>query len=369
LNEQALKTTPLFDRHVEANAAFTDFGGWNMPVRYTSDLAEHAAVRNAAGLFDISHMAEFFITGNDANAFLDHALVGVASEIGNLRAKYSLIVEASGGIIDDLIVYRLEQNRLLIIANAGNRAAVFAALTDRAKNFDVTLEDASDRFALLAIQGPRAVGILATITDAPLEELKYYSIFESKVLLHHAYLARTGYTGEDGFEILVANEHAVDIWDALLTAGESLGLIAAGYACRDTLRLEAGMPLYGSELSIDTNPYAAGLGRVVRLDHRFVGAEALGAAAATEPKRKLVGLSGEGKRAARAHYELFASETSEHSIGEITTGALSPTLGHPIAMAYLDSSATQLGTEIWADVRGSRQLMQVVPLPFYKRAK
>lgn len=369
MNEQALKTTPLFDRHVAANAAFTDFGGWNMPVRYTSDLAEHASARNAAGLFDISHMAEFFIAGNESNAFLDYALVGMASEIGNLRAKYSLIVEASGGIIDDLIVYRLEQNGFLIIANAGNRAAVFAALTERAKNFDVTVEDASDRFALLAIQGPRAVEILATLTDAPLGDLKYYSIFESKVSSHHAYLARTGYTGEDGFEILVANDHAAEIWDALLNAGEPLGLIAAGYACRDTLRLEAGMPLYGSELTRETNPYSAGLGRVVRLDHDFVGAEALTAAAASEPKRKLVGLSGEGKRAARAHYELFASETSDESIGEITTGALSPTLGYPIAMAYLDSSAAEIGTEIWADVRGSRQPMHVVSLPFYKRAK
>ena len=369
MNEQALKTTPLFDRHVAANAAFTDFGGWNMPVRYTSDLAEHAAVRNAAGLFDISHMAEFFISGIDSRAFLDYALVGVASEIGNLRAKYSLIVEASGGIIDDLIVYRLEQDSFLIIANAGNRAAVLSALAERAANFEVTLEDASDRLALLAIQGPRAVGILAMLTDAPLGDLKYYSIFESMVLSHHAYLARTGYTGEDGFEILVANEHAVEIWDALLKAGEPLGLIPAGYASRDTLRLEAGMPLYGSELSRETSPYSAGLGRVVRLEHDFVGVESLTSYAATEPKRKLVGLSGEGRRAARAHYELFASETSQDSIGEITTGALSPTLGYPIAMAYVDSSAAELGTQIWADVRGSRQLMHVVSLPFYKRAR
>ena len=369
MNQQALKTTPLFERHVAANAAFTDFGGWNMPVRYTSDLAEHAAVRNAAGLFDISHMAEFFITGNDAGAFLDFALVGVASEIANLRAKYSLIVEASGGIIDDLIVYRLEPNRFLVIANASNRAAVFEALLERSKGFDVELQDASDGFALIAIQGPRAVAILANFTDAPLEDLKYYSIFESKVSNHFAYLARTGYTGEDGFEILVANEHSVEIWDALLEAGATVGIVTAGYACRDTLRLEAGMPLYGNELSRSINPFDAGLGRVVRLDHDFVGRDALSLAAAAEPTRKLVGLVGEGRRAARAHYELFASDASEQTIGEITTGALSPTLGYPIAMAYVDASMSEPGTEIWADVRGSRQPMHVVSLPFYMRAK
>lgn len=369
MNEQALKTTPLFERHVGANAAFTDFGGWNMPVRYTSDLAEHAAVRNAAGLFDISHMAEFFIAGDDAAAYLDFALVGVASEIANLRAKYSLIVDASGGIIDDLIVYRLAANNFLVIANAGNRTVVFDTLTARAKGFDVELQDASDSFALIAIQGPRAVEILATLTEAPLKELKYYSIFESKVSNHFAYLARTGYTGEDGFEILVANENAVEIWDALLQAGESIGLVVAGYACRDTLRLEAGMPLYGNELSRNINPFEAGLGRVVRLDHDFVGREALSLAAAEEPTRKLVGLVGEGRRAARAHYELFASEESVKSVGEITTGALSPTLGYPIAMAYVDASLSAPGTEIWADVRGSRQPMHVVSLPFYKRAK
>lgn len=369
MNEQALKTTPLFDRHVAANAAFTDFGGWNMPVRYTSDLAEHAAVRNAAGLFDISHMAEFFISGNDAGAFLDFALVGVASDIANLRAKYSLIVEASGGVIDDLIVYRLAANSFLVIANAGNRTAVFQALKTRAKDFDVQLDDASDRLALIAIQGPRAVEILATLTDAPLNDLKYYSIFESAVSGHFAYLARTGYTGEDGFEILVANEHAGEIWDALLHAGETAGLVVAGYACRDTLRLEAGMPLYGNELSRLVNPFEAGLGRAVRLDHDFVGRDALSQAAEYEPKRKLVGLAGEGRRAARAHYQLFASEASENPVGEITTGALSPTLGYPIAMAYVDAALCEPGTQIWADVRGSRQPMQVVSLPFYKRAK
>jgi aminomethyltransferase len=219
------------------------------------------------------------------------------------------------------------------------------------------------------VQGPRAVEVLKTLTDAPLDDLKYYSIFEGEFNGAHAFFARTGYTGEDGFELLVKNEDAVATWRAILSAGSSVGLIPAGYACRDTLRLEAGMPLYGNELGLHTTPFDAGFARVVRLDHDFVGASALANKAGDVPDRKLVALVGEGRRAARAHYELFESEASEHPIGGITTGALSPTLGYPIAMAYIDSVHSDLGTTIWADVRGSRQPMQISSLPFYKRAK
>ena len=368
VNDSGLKT-PLYDEHVALSATFTDFGGWQMPVRYSSDLAEHAAVRTAAGIFDISHMAEFFISGPEAATFLDHALVGVASEISDGRAKYSLIVNSDGGIIDDLIVYRFESDRFLIIANAGNRAAVSAALRERVAGFECELLDRSDEFALLAIQGPRAVEILQRLTSAPLDSLKYYSIFEGEVNGVHAYLARTGYTGEDGFEILLAAEDAAALWRELLRVGEPEGIIPAGYACRDTLRLEAGMPLYGNELGLDTTPFEAGFARVVRLDHEFVGAPELKTLADQPLSKRLVGLVGEGRRAARAHYELFESESAASSVGEITTGALSPTLGYPIAMAYVQAQFAEPGTLLWADVRGSRQPMTVVSLPFYKRAK
>lgn len=366
--DAALKT-PLYEEHVALGAAFTDFGGWQMPVRYSSDLAEHAAVRSAAGLFDISHMAEFFITGSEAPDFLDHALVGVASEIADGRAKYSLIVNADGGIIDDLIVYRFTTERFLIIANAGNRIAVAAALASRSAGFDCEVRDDSDEYALLAIQGPSAVEILQQLTDAQLDSLKYYSIIEAQVNGSAAFLARTGYTGEDGFEVLIGAADAVSLWRELLRVGAAKGLVPAGYACRDTLRLEAGMPLYGNELSLETNPFEAGFARVVRLDHEFVGGDALTKLAEANPAKKLVALVGEGKRAARAHYELFAEEHSTSPIGEITTGALSPTLGHPIAMAYVQPAFADPGIEIWADVRGSRQRMTVSALPFYKRAK
>jgi aminomethyltransferase len=358
--------TVLHDEHVKLAASFTDFGGWDMPVRYSSDLLEHHAVRNAAGLFDISHMAELFISGTAASAFLDFALVGIASEIAIGRAKYSMICNAEGGIIDDLIVYRLETERFLIIANASNREAVANALRDRKADFDVQVDDQSDDWALLAIQGPMATGILQRLASADLAELKYYSIAESTVAGSAAYLCRTGYTGEDGFEVLVPATDAATVWNKLLAEGAGEGLTAAGLACRDTLRLEAGMPLYGHELDERHTPFEAGLGKVVRLDerHEFVGREAL--EKLTEPQERLVGLVGEGKRAARADYELKHPSTGE-TIGVITSGALSPTLGHPVAMAYIRDGNFGVGDTIMVDVRGNLEPYKIVKLPFYKR--
>jgi aminomethyltransferase len=362
------RKTALYEEHAKLGAQFTDFGGWEMPVRYTSDLVEHHAVRNDAGLFDISHMAEFFVSGAGAADFLNYALVGRASEIGDGRAKYSLICAENGGIIDDLIVYRLAENDFLVIANAGNRENVASALRERVAGFDAELRDESDNFGLLAIQGPRAVEILQTLTTTDLGALKYYSIDAGRLADVDVFFARTGYTGEDGFEVLVRAEHSAEIWNAILSAGEPKGLVAAGLACRDTLRLEAGMPLYGHELGLDTNPFEAGFARVVRLDRDedFVGRKALEALAEQTPAQKLVGLAGEGKRAARAEYPIFVEEAL---LGEVTSGALSPTLGYPIAMAYVSSEHAQVGSVVSVDIRGTRTDFTVVNLPFYKRSK
>ena len=362
------RKTALYEEHAKLGAQFTDFGGWEMPVRYTSDLAEHHAVRNQAGLFDISHMAEFFVSGAGAADFLNFALVGRASEIGEGRAKYSLICAEDGGIIDDLIVYRLDAQKFLVIANAGNRENVSAALRARAQGFQVELTDESDNFGLLAIQGPRAVEILQKLTQTNLGELKYYSIDAGELAGISVFFARTGYTGEDGFEVLVSAEHSADIWNALLAAGENEGLVPAGLACRDTLRLEAGMPLYGHELGLDTNPFQAGFARVVRLDRDedFVGRKALESLAQKPQAQKLVGLAGEGKRAARAEYQIFVDDTV---LGEVTSGALSPTLGYPIAMAYVSTEYAELGSVVSVDIRGTRTDFTVVQLPFYKRNK
>ena len=360
--------TPLHAEHARLGASFTDFGGWDMPVRYTSDLAEHQAVRESAGLFDISHMAEIFITGDTAGQFLDYALVGQSSAIAIGRAKYSMIVNEQGFVIDDLIVYRLAEDSFLVIANAGNRAAVVKALEERAASFGFAgISDVSDEYALLAIQGPKATGILQSITDTDLATLPYYSIGTGTVAEVSAYLCRTGYTGEDGFEILFKSAQAVEVFNALITAGAQ----PCGLAARDTLRLEAGMPLYGHELNLETNPYEANLGRAVKLDREedFVGKKALTELAEAPKAKILVGLVGDGKRAARAEYQVFANSESEVAIGEITSGALSPTLGYPVAMAFVTPEHSAVGSEVSVDIRGTRLPMTVVKLPFIRDRK
>jgi aminomethyltransferase len=365
-----MKSIPLRASHEALGASFTDFGGWEMPVRYSSDLAEHHAVRTTAGLFDISHMGEIFVEGKGAASFLDHALVGAASEIAIGRAKYSLICIEAGGIIDDLIVYRLGQSAYLVVANASNKDAVALALQERAAGFEVEVKDESDSWALLAIQGPSSVKILSKISSAPLADLKYYAISEASIAEVNCLLARTGYTGEDGFEIYIPVQEAKTVFDQIMAAGHDQGLLPTGLACRDTLRLEAGMPLYGHEMNLDVNPYQAGFGKVVRLDKPgdFVGKAALTKLSQTPPAKMLVGIAGEGKRAARADYEVFV-EGSDAPIGVVTSGALSPTLGFPVAMAYLSADFVDIDTPISVDIRGARAPFTVVKLPFYKRAK
>jgi aminomethyltransferase len=361
-----MKQIPLHELHASLGASFTDFGGYDMPVRYSSDLAEHHAVRSCAGLFDISHMAEIFVTGSAVESFLDFSLAGSASLVKIGKAKYSLILDSSGGIIDDLIIYRLSEFVFLVVANASNRDVVFDTLQSRAEGFEVLVQDKSDEYALLAIQGPASEGIIQNLTDFDVSSMKYYSISEVELAKSKVLLARTGYTGEDGFEIYIPSKSADQVFREILSEGSDKGLIPAGLACRDTLRLEAGMPLYGHELDRSRNPYQAGLGRVIPEDKQtdFVGKAAL--VSLQNPELKLVGLVGEGKRAARAGYLLYLPGALD-PIGEITSGALSPTLGYPIAMAYVSSEYSELGTELEADIRGSRVPVKVSKLPFYRR--
>ena len=357
---------PLYELHAAAGASFTDFAGWQMPVSYGSDLAEHHAVRTAAGLFDISHMAEIRVDGPDAAAFLDYALAGKLSAIANCQAKYSLLLNEQGGIIDDLVVYRGgSANSYLVVANAGNRAPVVEALHERAQGFKVAVSDESDQVSLIAVQGPASRGIVEQVTGIDLSDLKYYWGIESTYEGRPFFVARTGYTGEDGFELYVGNYNASQLWKRLLEAGAGVGLIPAGLASRDTLRLEAGMPLYGHELGVDTFPVQAGLGRVVALakEGDFVGRSAIEEGPASTA-RKLVGLVTEGKRAGRAGYPVFDGDTE---VGIITSGALSPTLGYPIAMAYVDPDSAA-SENLTIDVRGTRIPATVTTLPFYKRA-
>ncbi len=371
--------SPLDSIHRAAGASFTDFAGWDMPVRYSSDLAEHHAVRESAGLFDISHMAEIHVAGGAAAEFLDTAVAGTMSKLTIGQAKYSLLLNERGGVIDDLIVYRLGSTEYLIIANAGNRFPVVEALSERATGFDVTLTDQSDDTALIAIQGPKAAATLAKLSDLrpvafaegepvaadAIQTMGYYRCVAAEFDGVPAFIARTGYTGEDGFEIALPNAKAPELWNALLAAGAG-DVVPCGLAARDTLRLEAGMPLYGHELGMDWRPEQAGLGRVVVMSkpQEFVGKAAL--AEPIDPDAPvLVGLVAEGKRAGRAGYPLFVGE---QQVGEITSGALSPTLGYPIAMALVHPNVSAIDSTIDIDVRGSRIPARVVALPFYKRS-
>jgi aminomethyltransferase len=383
------RRSPLHDAHVSAGASFTDFAGWQMPVRYSSELAEHHAVRTAAGLFDLSHMGEVVILGPEAPDALDYALSGELSALAVHQAKYTLMLGRNGGIIDDLVVYRTGPDRFMIVANAANRETVVAELRERTAPFDAEVYDESDDIALIAIQGPAALGILSTVDgfavvpdedgaladeeDFPsaLASLRYYWSMPATFQDHPVLIARTGYTGEDGFELYIAPEQSRALWDALLEQGAAHGLVPAGLASRDTLRLEAGMPLYGNELDEQTHPAQAGLGRVVNYTKKvdFVGRSATEEGPAEE-SRVLVGLTGQGKRAARAGYLVFPDwEEPAGPIGIVTSGALSPTLGIPVAMAYVEPSFSRPGTEVLVDIRGSRAPYLVTALPFYRRKK
>ncbi|MFF1477381.1 glycine cleavage system aminomethyltransferase GcvT [Streptomyces sp. NPDC058301] len=366
------RLTALDALHRSLGATMTDFAGWDMPLRYGSERDEHTAVRTRAGLFDLSHMGEITVTGPEAVKALDYALVGNMSTIGVGRARYTMICQEDGGIVDDLIVYRLGEQEYMVVANAGNAQVVLDAITERAAAFDAEVRDDRDNYALLAVQGPESPAILASLTDADLDGLKYYAGLPGTVAGVPALIARTGYTGEDGFELFVAPADAERLWRALTDAGQDAGLVPCGLSCRDTLRLEAGMPLYGHELTTALTPFDAGLGRVVKFEKEgdFVGREALEAAAeraAAKAPRKLVGLVAEGRRVPRSGFSVVADG---EVVGEVTSGAPSPTLGKPIAMAYVDAAHAAPGTSgVGVDIRGTHEAYEVVALPFYKRQK
>ncbi|MCC5675457.1 glycine cleavage system aminomethyltransferase GcvT [Kocuria rhizophila] len=375
------RRTALHGAHERLGARFTDFGGWSMPVRYASDTAEHHAVRRGAGIFDLSHMGEVEVTGPQAGAFLDHALVGVLSGIGVGRAKYSVIVDEAGRVLDDLITYRLGEERYLVVPNAGNQDTVVEALQQRAEAFDVTVQDRGPETSLIAVQGPRALEVLRATGLDPAEEvagLKYYACAVARCGEVDVLAARTGYTGEDGFELYCANADAETLWNALLATAEELGtedapVQPAGLAARDSLRLEAGMPLYGHELSTEITPVEAGLGKLVEValrkkdeaGTRTVGHDALTAMLRSTPELTLIGLEGLGRKPIRAGYTVLSGE---RTIGEVTSGLPSPTLGKPVAMALVATDALDeiaAGTVSVQDARGRGVEVARTAMPFY----
>jgi aminomethyltransferase len=391
-----VRDTPLRGVHERLGATMTEFAGWRMPLRYGSETAEHNAVRSSAALFDLSHMGEIAVTGPGAGAALDYAVCGWPSKLAVGRARYTMLCAPDGGILDDLIIYRQAADRFLVVANAANTSVVLAELRRRGTAEAVTggyggsspregagcapdtmapsaigraagetvVTDESDTTGLISIQGPNGCDILSRHTDLPLAEMPYYAGAYGTVAGRPAWVARTGYTGEDGFEIFCGPDECEPVWDALYDSVPG-GLPAAGLAARDTLRLEAGMPLYGNELGPDVTPYEAGLGRVVRLDKPgdFVGREALAARAARGPRRTLIGLLGGSRRVPRHGYPVL---TGAGPVGVVTSGAPSPTLGVPIAMAYVERDATR---PFVIDIRGKTEPAEKTGLPFYDRRK
>lgn len=386
--QESLQHTALYEAHQKLGARFTDFGGWEMPLKYTNELEEHRAVRTNVGIFDLSHMGEIYLSGPDAAHCLDHALISTLSAVKIGKAKYSMICTSQGTIIDDLITYRTGEQDFLLVPNAGNTRAVLEALTQRAEGCDVTIVDHSHTEAMIAVQGPRAhdvmLKVLEAVTDAheasgagqTVEEairgLRYYAAFHGVVAGQPGFIARTGYTGEDGFEIIVDNSAAPAVWEAVIAQATQLGGLPCGLASRDTLRLEAGMPLYGNELSLQRTPVDAGLGVLAATSssQQFVGRDALLEAKQRGSAVQLVGLAGQGRRAARSGYTVHLPG-GDQAVGQVTSGALSPTLGYPIALAYVqrDAAAVREGDTFEVDIRGKRYPYTVVSLPFYRREK
>ena len=363
-----LRHTPLHASHLALGARMVPYAGYEMPVQYTSIIEEHRTVRSAVGLFDLSHMGELHLSGPEALAFARYAVVSDPGLLEPGQAQYSMLCAPDGGIIDDLIVYRVEDG-YLIVCNAANHDAVLGQLESlRGQgDFDVVLDDRSEETALIAPQGPRSVELLGRLTDIDLSALGNYRSQQGRVAGTQCLIARTGYTGEDGFELFCPARKATRLWDALISTGSDLGLRPCGLGSRDTLRLEAGMPLYGNELDRSVNPYEANLGRVVKLEKgEFVGRGALAAVQQTGPRRKLVGLMMRDEAIARHEYPVLVDGSEA---GVVTSGTLSPTLGERIAMAYLPAADAALGGMVEVLVRDRRHPAEQVKLPFYRRPK
>ena len=358
--------TPLTAVHEALGARLIEFGGWRMPLQYGSIIDEHRTVRDGVGLFDLSHMGELYVDGAEAGLGLAKALVSDPLALAPGRAQYSMLCSQAGGVVDDLIVYRLADERFLVVANAGNTPIVSDALAERLAGSKAILDDRSLVTGLLAVQGPLARSVVGPLTDVDLGALRYYAAAEGRVAGLAALVARTGYTGEDGFEIFVDAADTIDLWAALYAAVRAAGGGPIGLGARDTLRLEAGMPLYGNELDLETDPYAAGLGRVVKLGKSvdFVGRAALERIHETGPGRCLVGLVVEGRGIARHGYPVWVGD---RRTGQVTSGTQSPTLAVPIAMAYVAPTDAEPGTVVDVEIRDGRVPARVVPLPFYRR--
>lgn len=365
-----IKATPLNAQHRELGAKMVDFGGWDMPVQYASILGEHAAVRERAGLFDVSHMGVFEVRGPAALAALQYLVPNDLERLAAGQGLYTQLCNEAGGVLDDLLIFCLAAGQYWLVVNAANRESDYAWIERQVADFDCRLQSRAEELGILALQGPQAQAILAQLCEAPLdlERFPAFALQEAEVAGLPLHFSRSGYTGEDGFELYVPQTQVVTLWQQLLEAGRPLGLEPAGLGARDTLRLEAAMPLYGHELDAETSPLEAGLGWSVKLQKTmdFMGKAALVAQKAQGLKKKRIGFTlPETRRAPRQGYALYSGT---EQIGTVTSGSLSPTLDLPIGMAYVDSAFADLET-FEVDVRGRRYPAQRTKLPFYRRKK
>ena len=364
------KRTPLFDYYKANGVKLIDFGGWEMPIQFSGILAEHEAVRERAGLFDCSHMGEIEISGGEAESYLNGLLTNDVSVMSIGQAQYNVMCYPDGGAVDDVILFKMDEERYLLVCNASNTDKVYAWMQEN-NGSEAILNNISDSIGLLALQGPAAIKILKELTEANLDAIGNYHFIADQVVagIPHVLISRTGYTGEDGFELYLAGEQTASLWEKLLAAGEDYGMLPCGLGSRDTLRLEAGMPLYGHELSEKITPLAAGLGFAVKTKKTsdFIGKAALTAIRENGSSEKIVGFEATERGIPREGYKVFSLDGEE--IGIVTSGTQSPTLKKSIGMALVKSEAAAIGTEIQIEIRNKRIQATIIPKPFYKRKK
>lgn len=366
-----LKKTPLNNAHRQLGGRMVDFGGWDMPVQYPAGtIEEHLRTRTHAGLFDVSHMGEIDVSGRDAIAFVNRITSNDVTKLVDGQAQYSTLTTPEGGAVDDLLVYRLSEDHLLLVVNAGTTEKDWDWVTSHHSNEAVELKNVSSNYSQLAIQGPDAITILQKLTEQPLSEIKYYTFKTGRVDTIDSIISRTGYTGEDGFEVYAAAEHGERLWKKILEAGNfgsDTGVLPCGLGSRNTLRLEAGLALYGHELTETTTLLEANLGWICKLDKGdFIGRDALAKQKETGLQRKLAGFEVTERGIARDEYDVVVND---RRVGKVTSGSPAPYLKKNIGFAYLPIEFTNVGQQIGIDVRGRIVGAQVVKTPFYKRQK
>ena len=367
MSTENLKKTPLNETHRRAGGKMVDFGGWEMPVQYSGVVAEHLATREQAGLFDVSHMGEIWVEGEDAIKFVNRLTTNDVTKLVDGQAQYSALTNETGGVVDDLLVYRFDEGKLLLVVNAGTTDKDWDWITSHKGTENITLTNASKDYCQIAIQGPRAVEIAQKLTDEKLDEIKYYHFTVGKFDGVDAIISRTGYTGEDGFEIYADPKYAAQIWDKFLETGAEYGVLPCGLAARNTLRLESAMSLYGHELSDDISPLEANLGWICKLNKGdFTGREAMAQLKEKGLEKKLVGFEMIDQGIARDEFDVYINN---EKVGAVTSGSPAPYLKKNIGLAFVPTEFAKTGQEIKIDVRGRKLAAQIVPTPFYKREK